>query len=135
MTNWNNITTTDDISISIDNTVVAVVQSYKVLTTRSAKAIQAFGHSAPVGTIHGAENYTLELSRIYATETAVRDGLNFYDLKDFTLNIRKPDRTISYSGCQWVSLEESAEVGGVVLERVTVTAGSRVEVPHTPSAT
>ena len=32
-----------------------------------------------------------------------------------------------YTGCQWKSLQESAEVGGNVLEKVTVEAGRRVE--------
>ena len=106
---------------------VAVVQSYKVTATRSSKAIYAFGQEAPVATIRGQGKYTLELTRIYATDEAIRDGLNFAELDNFSLVVCKPDRNVIYSGCQWSRLEESAEVGGNVMEKVTVEASRRVE--------
>ena len=42
----------------------------------------------------------LELTRLYATDDAVSDGINFYDLSGFSLVICKPDRKVIYSGCQ-----------------------------------
>lgn len=121
------IPTTSDIYLEINGKKVAVVQSYKVTAQRSAKPILAFGQEEPVATIRGAAQYTLELTRIYATDAAIRDGLDFYGLSDFNLVIVKPDRSVIYTGCQWAQLQESAEVGGTVLERVTVTASRRVE--------
>ena len=53
----------------------------------------------------------LELTRLYATDEAIRDGLNFCDLDDFSLVVCKPDRNVIYTGCRWKSLQESAEVG------------------------
>ena len=49
------------------------------------------------------------------------------DLDDFNLVICKPDRKVIYSGCQWSSLSEHAEVGGMVLEEVQITATRRYE--------
>ena len=116
-----------DIYLEVDGKKVAVVQSYTTKATRTSREIEAFGENEPVATIAGANKYTLELSRLYATDEAIGDGINFYDLNDFSLVICKPDRNVIYTGCQWKSLQESAEVGGNVLEKVTVEAGRRVE--------
>lgn len=121
------IPTSADIYLQVQGVKVAVVQSYKVTATRSGKSILAFGQDEPVATIRGADEYKLELTRIYATDTAIRDGIDFYSLEDFDLVICKPDRTVMYTGCQWVQLEESAQVGGTVLEKVTVSATKRTE--------
>ena len=75
----------------------------------------------------GQGKYTLELTRIYATDEAIRDGVKFLDLEDFSLVVCKPDRSVIYGGCQWSEVQESAEVGGNVMEKVTLEARSRVE--------
>ncbi len=121
------IPTSADIYLELDGTRVAVVQSYKTVASSNSKTIEAFGQEEPVATIRGQTQYTLELSRLYATDEALRDGLNFYEMEDFSLVICKPDRKIIYTGCQWKDLEESAEVGGMVLEKVTLAATRRVE--------
>ena len=123
------IPTTADIYLEVNGVRVAVVQSYKVTASRESKAIYAFGQSEPVSTIRGQSQYVLELTRLYATDEAIRDGLNFCDMDDFSLVVCKPDRNVIYTGCQWKSLQESAEVGGNVLEKVTVEAGRRIENP------
>lgn len=121
------IPTTADIYLEVNGVRVAVVQSYKVTASRESKAIYAFGQSEPVSTIRGQSQYVLELTRLYATDEAIRDGLNFCDMDDFSLVVCKPDRNVIYTGCQRKSLQESAEVGGNVLEKVTVEAGRRIE--------
>ncbi len=123
------IPTTADIYIEVDGIRVAVVQSYRAVTSRESRAIEAFGQEEPVATVRGASRYMLELSRLYATDDAIRDGIRFAELDGFSLVICKPDRSIIYSDCQWQELSESAEVGGVVLERVTIVAGHRTELP------
>ena len=81
------IPTTADIYLEVDGVRVAVVQSYKVTASRESKAIYAFGQSEPVTTIRGQSQYTLELTRIYATDEAIRDGLSFADMGEFSLVI------------------------------------------------
>lgn len=121
------IPTSADIYLECDGTKVAVVQSYRAVTTRTSKNIEAFGQQEPVATIRGLSKYTLELSRLYATDKALRDGLNFYELEDFSLVIVKPGRRVIYTGCQWSALEESTALGGTVLEKVSLTATGRME--------
>ena len=124
------IPTSADIYLEVDGVKVAVVQSYRAVTTRKSRAVEAFGQEEPVATVRGASRYVLELSRLYATDDAIRDGINFAALDGFSLVINKPDRSIIYYDCQWQELSESAEVGGMVLEQVSIVAGHRTELPH-----
>ena len=121
------IPTSSDIYLMVDNKKVAVVQSYSVKSTRTSQSVEAFGESEPVATIEGQRQYTLELTRLYATEDAVSDGINFYELRDFSLVICKPDRKVIYSGCQWSAIQEEGQLNAMVAEKVTVVASKRIE--------
>ena len=100
----NGFPTSSDIYLELDGKKVAVVQSYTAKATKSSQSVEAFGENEPVATIEGQKQYTLELTRLYATDEAVSDGINFYDLQDFSLVICKPDRKIIYSGCEWSAI-------------------------------
>jgi hypothetical protein len=120
--------TSQDIYLEVNGKKVAIVQSYSAKSTRDTISVQAFGESDPVGTIGGADSHTIQLTRLYATEDAISDGIRFHDLDDFSLVICKPDRKIIYSGCRWSSISESGELGAMVLEQVTLVAAKRMEV-------
>ena len=124
------IPTTADIYLEVDGVRVAVGQSYRAVTTRKSRTVEAFGQEEPVATVRGASRYELELSRLYATDDAIRDGIDFAALDGFSLVICKPDRSVIYYDCQWQELTESAEVGGMVLEQVRIVAGRRTELPR-----
>ena len=119
--------TSSDIYLEIDGKKVAVVQSYTAKTTKSSTAVEAFGEEEPVATIPGPRTHVLELTRLYATDEAIRDGINFHDLEDFSLVICKPDRKIIYSGCQWSAIGETGALGAMVVEKITVVAAKRIE--------
>ena len=119
--------TSSDIYLEVDGKKVAVVQSYAARTSRSSRSVEAFGEDEPVATIPGPRNHVLELTRLYATDEAIRDGINFHDLEDFSLVICKPDRKIIYSGCQWSDIDETGELGAMVVEKITITAARRIE--------
>ena len=119
--------TSCDIYLELEGKKVAVVQSYTAKATKSSQVVEAFGESEPVATIEGQKQYTLELTRLYATEEAVTDGISFYDLQDFSLVICKPDRKVIYSGCQWSDIREEGQLNAMVAEHVTVVASKRIE--------
>ena len=119
--------TSSDIYLELDGKKVAVVQSYTAKATKSSQSVEAFGESEPVATIEGQKKYTLELTRLYTTDDAVSDGINFYDLRDFSLVICKPDRKIIYSGCEWSTIHEEGQLNAMVAEKVTVVASKRIE--------
>ena len=106
---------------------MAVVQSYTAKASKTSQSVEAFGESEPVATIEGQKRYTLELTRLYATDTAVSDGINFYDMANFSLVICKPDRRVIYSDCQWSGIEEDGRLNAMVAEKVTVVAAKRIE--------
>lgn len=119
--------TSSDIYLEADGVRVAVVQSYAVKTTKSSTVVEAFGEAEPIATSPGQATHTVELSRLYATDEAIRDNINFYSMSGFSLVICKPDKKIIYSDCQWSSIQESASIGSMVLEKVTLVASRRIE--------
>ena len=119
--------TSADIYLELNGKMVAVVQGYTAKASKSSKNVEAFGESEPVATIEGQRKYTLELTRLYATDDAVSDGINFYDLRDFSLVICKPDRKIIYSGCEWSTIHEEGQLNAMVAEKITVVASKRIE--------
>lgn len=126
--NMTGFPTSSDIYLELDGKKVAVVQSYACKATRTSTAVEAFGEDEPVATIQGPQNHVIELTRLYATDSAIADGLDFYGMKDFSLVICKPDRKVIYSGCQWSAIQESAKLGDMVAEKLTVVARKRIEV-------
>lgn len=119
--------TTADISLEVNGKKVAVVQSYRAQAQSKSRSIEAFGEQEPIATVCSQRSYRIELTRLYATDAAIRDGIRFHDLEDFSLVICKPDRRVIYENCQWATLEESAEVGGMVLEKAVIDASHRLE--------
>ena len=119
--------TSSDIYLEVNGVKVAVVQSYTAKASRSSTTVEAFGEEEPVATVQGKTSHVLELTRLYATDEAIRDGLNFYDLSGFSLVICKPDRKVIYSDCQWSNISENASLGDMVIEKITVVAAKRIE--------
>ena len=119
--------TSSDIWLEVDGQKVAVVQGYSCKASRTSMTVEAFGEEEPVATVQGPQSYVIQLSRLYATDQAAADGLNFYELKNFSLVICKPDRKVIYSDCQWSGIEEDAQLGKTVVEKLTLVARSRME--------
>ena len=119
--------TSSDIYLEADGKKIAVVQSYACSAKKTERVIEAFGESEPVAAITGQPSYSIELTRLYATDSAISDGINFHDMEDFSLVIVKPDRRIVYTGCNWSRIDESGEVGDFVAEKVSLIAAHRME--------
>lgn len=117
-----------DIYLELDGKKIAVVQSYTAKASRNSREVEAFGEADPVAIIASQTKYTLELSRLYATDEAISDGIAFYELDDFSLVICKPDRKIIYSHCCWSNIEEVGKLGDPIAEKVTIVARKRMEV-------
>ena len=119
--------TSSDIYLEVDGVKVAVVQSYSAKASKTSSAVEAFGESEPVATVPGQTSHVLELTRLYATDEAIRDGIDFYGLSGVSLVICKPDRKIIYSDCQWSSISKAGTLGAMVVEKVTIVASKRIE--------
>lgn len=119
--------TSSDIYLEADGKKIAVVQSYKATASRNSRSVEAFGEAEPVATLEGQRTYVIELTRLYATDEAISDGIDFYSVSDFSLVIVKPDRRIVYTGCQWADIAESGELGEMVAEKIRIIAARRLE--------
>ncbi|MDR2909449.1 MAG: hypothetical protein LBU86_06180 [Oscillospiraceae bacterium] len=115
-------TTGGDISIEVNGKRLAVAQSYRVRTDRSAIPVEALGSHEPVGHITGSCVHRLELTRV---ELFAGEDADFYELEDFNVVIARPGRRVIYTGCRWSGIDESAGQGGCVLETVTILAARR----------
>ena len=120
--------TSSDIYLEADGKKIAVVQSYTAKANKVSRTVEAFGEREPVAILAGQSSYTLTLQRLYATDDAISDGINFYDLNDFSLVICKPDKRIIYSQCRWSSIEEAGKLGDPAAEKVTIIARKRMEI-------
>ena len=108
--------TSSDIWLEVDGQKVAVVQGYSCKASRTSMTVEAFGEDEPVATVQGPQSYVIQLSRLYATDQAIADGLDFYKMRDFSLVI-----------CKWSGIEEDAQLGKTVVEKLTLVARSRME--------
>ena len=112
-----------DITIEINGQKLAVAQSYRVRSSRDSRPIEAFGSAEPVGVLTGRLLHQLELSRVQIFPEC---SVDFYGLDDFNVVIAKPGRRVIYSGCRWSGIDESAGIGGAVLESVSIISTKRM---------
>ena len=119
--------TSSDIWLELNGKKVAVVQSYRCVTTRESATVEAFGEDEPVAAVQGPQRHEIELTRLYATDEAIADNLSFHDLRDFSLVICKPDRRVIYSGCQWSGIQEEGKLREMVGEKLSLVARHRME--------
>ena len=121
------ITTSNDIFIEISGKRIAGVQSYSTKYNKDTKPVDVFGQDVPIGYIQGKKKHNIDLSRIYLEDTAVNDGINFYDLADnqFNIVIIKNGKRTTYSDCIVTDISEDGSLNDKVVEKMTITALTR----------
>lgn len=121
------ITTSNDIFIELDGKRIAGVQSYSTKYTNDVKSVDAFGQSVPIGYTLGKKAYSLDLTRVYLEDTAIADGIDFYDLSDgdFNVVVVKNGKRIVYKNCIVSSINEDGNLNDKVQEKLSITALNR----------
>ena len=122
-----NVATSNDIFIEISGKRIAGIQSYSTKYNKDTKPVDVFGQDVPIGYIKGKKKYTLDLSRIYLEDTAVNDGIDFYDLADnqFNVVIIKNGQRVSYTDCIVTDIGEDGSLNDKVVEKMTISALTR----------
>lgn len=117
----NRIPTGREIYVEINGERIAVAQNYKLKGSRPMYKVEELGNSRPVKILQGDETYTVELSRVYITDSEI----DFYSLSDFSLIIVKPDRKIVFSGCEWAEIEEEQNLSAPCVEKIKLVSNRR----------
>lgn len=119
--------TSKDIHLEVDDgKKIAVVQSYKASSQCESRPVEAFGEAEPIGNSRGTKSYSIILSRLYLTDEAIKDGIDFHTLADFKLVIVKPDQKVTYTNCNWIKIGEEANLNETVAENVEISATGRM---------
>lgn len=121
------IMTSDDIFLEINGKRIAGVESYNTRFTNDVKLHDAFGQRTPIGYSFGSEKHTIDVSRMYLEDTAISDGIDFYNLSAFDWNmviVKGTKRTV-YKTCVISDISEDGTLKDRVAEKVTIMALSR----------
>lgn len=123
------IMTSDDIFFEMNGKKIAGVESYSTKYTNDIKMVDVFGQNTPVGYTIGSKKHSVDISRVYLEDTAIADGINFYNLTDFDFNfvIVKNDKRIVYKNCVISDISEDGSLKDKVAEKITLMALDRVE--------
>lgn len=123
------VTTSDDIFFEISGKRVAGVQSYSTRYTNDVKLHDAFGSPTPIGYSNGSKKYTIDISRAYLEDTAIADGINFYNISDFDFNlvIIKNGKRVTYNTCIISEISEDGQLKDKVAEKISIMAIDRVQ--------
>lgn len=120
------VTTSDDIFFEMNGKRVAGVESYSTRYSNDIKTHDAFGSKIPIGYSDGAQKHTIDISRIYLEDTAIKDGIDFYMLKDFNFVIIKNGKRVTYKTCVISEIAEDGQLKDKVAEKITIMALERV---------
>lgn len=116
--------TVSDITLSANGKILANVNSCRVISYRDGRLIAPEREETSYSTALGVNGYRLELSRIMFTG----DKNDFYSLSDFTVTVEKPDKTVTFGGCEWIEITENYSPNGYLIEKATLLARSRTSV-------
>ena len=123
------VMTSDDIYFELNGKKIAGVESYSTKYTNDVKLVDVFGQNTPVGYTIGSKKHSIDISRVYLEDTAIADGINFYNLTDFDFNfvvIKNGKRTV-YKNCVISDISEDGSLKDKVAEKITLMALDRVE--------
>ena len=120
------VTTSDDIYFEIDGKRVAGVESYSTKYTNDVKAIDAFGQGTPIGFTSGSKKHSIDVSRVYLEDTAIKDGIDFYKMENFNFVVIKRGKRTVYKNCIISDVSEDGQLKDKVGEKITIMALSRV---------
>lgn len=121
------VTTSDDIFIEVDGKKIAGVESYSSKFNQDIKTHDAFGQKDPIGYSEGSRKYTVDISRMYLEDTAIADGVSFYDLANYNWNlvIAKNGKRTVFKSCIVSDISEDGQLKDKIAERITIMALSR----------
>lgn len=117
----------NDILVQINNVQLGVTQGVKVILKQGVKLVEQLFESEPAAVLPGKKNYQIDIQQLELLETQTVLQQNWAQLQGFSVKFLLPQKTINFSNCQWVKLEQAIANGKPVLKNVTIVAGRRDE--------
>ena len=88
--------------------------------------IQARREGVPLIPFGALEGAAAELGPIALTRLSPEDGeIDLFSLNSFSLVVKKTSQTVTYEGCEWLSIIETLSPRDYAVERATLLALSR----------
>lgn len=111
-----------EIAVKINGQTVGALQSFREVTNRSLHPIRQLGSEEILGFYTENTGYTVTLGVMM---TAGLSAFDVHGLSAFTLTVCFADRTVTFGGCEYASLETVCSVGGSLLCRAELHALTR----------
>lgn len=73
--------------------------------------------------------YIIELNHVYLTDEAICHDVDILKLKNFNFIVKKHDRIIKYTNCNWCLAYEGKYMDNMVIDKIKLTARNREEFP------
>lgn len=116
------IPTSKAIFIEINDKKIAVIEGYKLRSSRKLLEIEEFSSAVPVATIEAGNQHEIELKQVYFIG---QNRFDFHTDAAFRLSIVKPDCRVIFEGCQWVNIEETVSLNSPCIETIRVVSAKR----------
>ena len=113
------------LTVCFNSKQAAAVQSYQIRCTAVREPIYGFWDSEASGILPGKRRYEVTLRRLYPILPGLNDGISLFELQSFTATIRHHGRTVTFSGCEWSSIRETADPEQPVIEEMVFVAAAR----------
>ena len=94
--------------------------------------IEADGEKVAVTCSYVAKHngqYIIELNHVYLTDEAICHDVDILKLKNFNFIVKKHDRIIKYTGCNWYLTHEDERMSNMAIDKIKLTAKNRKEFP------
>jgi hypothetical protein len=111
-----------DMDILVDGIPVRIVQSHTRTASQEIKHIEGYGQEEAYGSLVRKQPTKIKLEAVVVLDDAKRQkyGVDFADLKDFTLAIKKKFWYEVYEGCNWTSHEQSGRLEDNLAESIEI---------------
>ena len=112
------------VSVEIDGIPVKGFRSLQIKAEKTLHEVKSFGESRPVALVDQGTRYRLTCGRLCLSG---EEFGKLHKLSGFSVTVRYAGKKAVYSGCEWLSLEESALGEPGVAEEAVLLALKRTE--------
>lgn len=119
------ITKSQDMVLTVNGYRVPMAEKVIFRSKRAVNPMEGYGSVQPRGRDFGRVSHEIELHRIHMTTQEGFDILDFFEMEDFAVVLKRDGRTVTFSDCNWVEVEESLSGEDRLLQKAVLVARER----------